>query len=98
MKKQQSIVKEDRAKNFRTVITVSKCPQAFDREGCIFYSNPIHVCFDVMLSTLSADELGLLLEHSQRTTNLIHAAYIKKCATGVTVNEIDKETCDSDST
>lgn len=70
-------------KTYNTVITVSNHAQAFDREGCIFYSNPVRVCFNVMLSTLSDDELFELLQHSEVTTNLILGEYRKRLAKGV---------------
>ena len=65
-------------KHFSTVITVSNHAPTFEREGCMFFSNKVNVCFNVMLSTLSLSELGELLEHHEKTTSLIIDQYRRK--------------------
>lgn len=58
-------------KHFHTLITVSTQQPTFEREGCMYFANRVNVCFNVMLSTLSLQELGELLEHQEKTTSLI---------------------------
>ena len=65
-------------KHFSTIITVSNHAPTFEREGCMFFTNKVNVCFDVMLSTLSLSELGELLEHHEKTTSLIIKQYRNK--------------------
>lgn len=53
----------------------------------MYLGNRVHVCFSVMLASLSLDELCVLLDHHEKTTSIIIEAYRKKLLTEARTDE-----------